>query len=162
MQNLNYQRKQERVFFGVNKQTKESIYLTLPEWQCDWYWALGWMGNRNCHYHLKNYAEKDRVFKEGDKYHLVRENRNMCMYDALLEDYELNPAIKERLWEFCDLILSAYALKKAAEVIGRGGYHYTETSAKNDIMDKEMVDNINNVKLPAIFKALETILLTQL
>lgn len=161
-ENKNYIRRQKAIFFGTLKGTKEKIFLTLPEWQCGWYWAFGWMGNRDCHYHLDGYQRKDHFFTLKDGSHkLITEKRNLCMHDALLTDYDLAPQIKENLWAFCDLVLSAYTLKKAAEVLGRGGSHMTSNPpAKDFVLDEEMTDKINNEKLPAIFKALEEILLS--
>jgi hypothetical protein len=161
---MKYTAATKQVFFGTNKETNERIYLTLPTWDCGWYWSFGYLGNRNCHYHLEAYQNKDRFFKleEGKGFVSLTEKRNLSMYDCLLADYDLNPVIKENLWDFCDLALSAYALKEAAEIVGRGGAHMSSNPpAKDQILDQEMAAKINNEKLPAIFQALEKILLTE-
>jgi len=131
-----------KIFFGINKETNERIYLDKPSWDCGWYWGFGYLGNKDCHYHLSSY-------KNG---------RNINMYDALITDYDLNAKIKENLWEFCELVESSYVLKETAEVLGRGGSHYT-TNVCSDIIKNEVeVKRINEVVLPKIFDALYKII----
>ncbi len=135
-------------FFGTLKTTKERIYLTSPSWDCGWYWGFGYLGNKDCHYHLSGYAN----------------GRNINMYDALLADYDLNPTLLgnantfgsyPRLWKFCELVKTAYTLKETAEVLGRGGSHYSENPRKDLIINTEEVERINKVVLPAIFEEIE-------
>ncbi len=45
-----------KVLFGVDNESKENIYISKPTWDCDSYWSFGYLGNRNCHYHLDGYA----------------------------------------------------------------------------------------------------------
>lgn len=131
----------QKHFFGTRKDTGEEIYLSAPSWDCDWYWGFGYLGNKYCHYHLSGYQN----------------GRNINMYDALLADYNLNPKIKANLWEFCELVLSAYTLKEAAEVLGRGGSHMTTNPCQDIIINKDEVKRINEIVLPAIFNKIEAI-----
>ena len=68
----------KNVFFGTRKCDNKTIYITKPSWECGWYWSFGYLGNSNEHYHLKGYSN----------------GRNISMYDALLNDYDLNENIK--------------------------------------------------------------------
>lgn len=129
------------VFFGTRKSDNAKIYLTSPSWDCSWYWSFGYLGNKNEHYHLESYAN----------------GRNINMYDALLSDYELNPLIEKDLWKFCELAKTAYTLKNTAEMLGRGGSHYTNNPCKDIIINKEEVIRINEVVLPAIFNEISQI-----
>lgn len=148
----------DKVFFGTNKETNERIYISKPSWDCDWYWGFGYLGNKNCHYHLDAYQSKDQCFKlEDGSYKVLTEKRNICMYDALLEDYNLNPKIKKNLWEFCELVLTAYTLKKTAETLGRGGSNMTTNPCADLIKNPEEVKRINEVVLPAVFNKLNEI-----
>ena len=126
-------------FIGTDKQTNENIYLSAPSWDCGWYWGFGYLGNRYCHYHLSNYAK----------------GRNIDMYNALKQDYNLAPTLLTNLWQFCELAQTAYALKEAAEVLGRGGSHYTNNPCQDIIINKDEVTRINEIVLPAIFEAIE-------
>lgn len=132
----------KQFYFGTDKETKERIYLFKPSFDCGWYWGFGYLGNRNCHYHLDSYSK----------------GRNIDMHSALTEDYDLNPLIKKNLWVFCELVQTAYWLKKAAEVLGRGGAHYTNNPCKSVIVNKKETDRINNIVLPAIFNELSNLI----
>ena len=156
----------EKVFFGDRKADNVRIYLSKPSFDCGWYWGFGYLGNSREHYHLHEYAEKDHHLKlEDGSFKLLTEARNMSMYDALLEDYKLNPDILgpidrltswkfnmyPRLYTFCELALTAYALKEAAEVLGRGGSHMTKNPCAVIIKNPEEVKRINEIVLPTIF-----------
>ena len=147
-----------KVFFGTNKETNERIYLDNPSWDCDWYWGFGYLGNKNCHYHLSSYQQKDLLFTLSDGCHqLITEKRNMHIVDCLKADYDLNPKILKNIWVFCELVLTAYALKESAEVIGRGGSHTTTNPCKDIIINKDEVARINEIALPAIFEQIANI-----
>lgn len=130
-----------KYFFGIRKADKVRIYLTAPSWDCGWYWGFGYLGNKYEHYHLSSYQQ-----------------RNINMYDALLADYDLAEGIKKNLWKFCELVTTAYTLKKTAEVLGRGGSHYTTNPVADIIKNGEEVERINKAVLPEIFAELEKIL----
>ena len=142
---MEYKRSRNKVFFGTRRSDNENVYLSLPTWDCEWYWSFGYLENSREHYHLDGYKEKDGML----------EHRNICMYDALIEDYDLNGQIKEKLWEFCELALTAYSLKQYAEVCGRGGPHMTTNPCSNTIINKNEAARINNEVLPEIFTYIE-------
>ncbi|HSH24240.1 MAG TPA: hypothetical protein VLA13_01685 [Massilibacterium sp.] len=149
----------EIVFFGVRKSDNARIYITKPSWDCGWYWGFGYLGNRNEHYHLEDYQKKDRSFSvNGGLLEVITEARNINMYDALREDYELSPSILSNLWEFCELVKTAYTLKETAEVLRRGGSHYTQNPCADTIKNQDEYNRINNVVLPEIFKRLQEII----
>jgi hypothetical protein len=144
----------EKIFFGINSDN-ERIYIYKPTWECKWYWSFGYLGNKNCHYHLEAYQSIERMFKLKDGGHaLLTEKRNKCMRDCLLEDYNLNPAIIDNLWVFCELALSIYSLKEAAEVIGRSGSHMTTNPCKNVITNKTETARLNERVIPELCQTL--------
>lgn len=128
----------EKVTLGIRKSDGRIIFISKPSWDCGWYWGFGYLGNRHEHYHLSGFAN----------------GRNINMYDALKADYSLSPKIEKNLWEFCELFTTAYALKQTAEVLGRGGSHYTTNPLADLIINKREVKRINEKLLPAIFNKL--------
>lgn len=132
----------EKEFFGVRKKDGAKIYISKPSWDCGWYWGFGYLGNKNEHYHLHGYQN----------------GRNINMYDALKQDYDLNPKIEADLWKFCELVLCAYALKETAEVLGRGGSHMSQNPCADLIKNPDEVKRINEIVLPAIFNEIQNIL----
>jgi len=131
----------KKVFFGTDKQG-ERIYLSKPSWDCGWYWGFGYLGTKDMHYHLSGYQK----------------GRNIDIHSALLEDYKLNPMIKKNLWVFCELVLTAYSLKKTAEVLGRGGSHITTNPLACIIKNEDEVKRINEVVLPKIFNKISELI----
>lgn len=129
---------EKRIFFGVDKESLENIYINKPTWDCEWYWSFGYLGNSNnkTHYHLDGYAKR----------------RNINIFDALNQDYHLNSVINDKLWLFCELSKTIYQLKESAEMFGRGGMHYTSNPYALDIKNEALVAQINNVLLPKILQ----------
>jgi len=137
-----------KTVFGRRKSDGVQVYITSPSWDCGWYWSFGYLGNKDEHYHLSGYAD----------------GRNINMYDALLADYDLNPKLLgevdkfgsySRLWTFCELAKTAYLLQETAEVLGRGGSHYSNNPLREVIKNTGEVERINKVVLPAIFAEIE-------
>ena len=147
-----------KFFFGTRKSDGVRVYLSKPTWDCGWYWSFGHLGNKDEHYHLSSYQTKEHVLKlVGGTVTVLREKRNKCLTDCLLEDYELNPCILGSIWKFCELALTAYSLKETAEVLGRGGSHMTTNPCRELIKNPEEVKRINEVVLPAVFSEIEKI-----
>lgn len=145
--------------FGTRKNDNVRIYLEEPSWDCGWYWGFGYLGNSQEHYHLSAYQEKQQAFKLKDgSLKVITEKRNMIMYDCLKEDYHLNPNIEKNLWKFCELVKTAYTLKETAEVLGRGGSHYTTNPVAITIKNEEEVKRINDKVLPAIFEQIKILI----
>ena len=144
----------DKVFFGTNKDTKERIYISKPTFDCDWYWSFGYLGNRNCHYHLDGYAKQDNfIAKDSDgKYHSLTVVRNICMHDALLADYELSDRIKANLWKFCELALTIYTLKEAAGIYHIGGSHQTTNPCKDLLKDDAKYKELVETTLPVLLQ----------
>ena len=125
----------------LGRHYNENIYLTAPSWDCGWYWGFGYLGNNNCHYHV------DGLMKDKN------------LYDGLKEHFGNSLIIREsHLWKFAELFKSFYTLKETAEVLERGGCHYTTNPCKDIITNKHEAERINKDVLPAIFDEIYNIL----
>lgn len=123
----------EKVYIGSDSDGARE-YLAEPSWDCDWYWGFGYLQNKNIHHHVDTL------------------NKNKNLYDALTEYYGDTLVLKEKdLWTFCELMSTFYALKETAEVLGRGGAHYTTNPCAEIITNKEEAKRINDVVMPALF-----------
>lgn len=118
--------------------------LSAPSWDCDWYWSMGYLGHRYIHFHLNS---------------LVKEH-NANLFDAIKKEFgeTLTITNDSDLWTFCELMMTAYSLKETAEVLGRGGTHYTTNPLAGLIKNKNEVERINNILLPAIFDQVNSLL----
>ena len=116
--------------FGKRKDG-ELVYIEAPSWDCDWYWSFGYMEiyNRtatdiNEHYHFSS------MFKEKNG------------FDNVHEEFAAIVLNEKELWEFLDLMATAYRLREAAEVYHTGGAHYTSSpihdSLKNPEFEKKL------------------------
>jgi hypothetical protein len=122
----------------------EKIYLSAPSWDCGWYWGFGYIGNKDCHYHIDGLSKKEKC----------------NMFDAFKKHFGKSLIVRDsQLWTLCELFQTFYTLKSTAELLGRGGAHYTTNPCKDVIMNKAETDRINNVVLPQIFEAIYKILI---
>jgi predicted CopG family antitoxin len=128
--------------FRMGKVGGDSIYLRAPAWDCGWYWGFGYLGNKDCHYHLDGL------------------DKNKNLFDAIKAHFgdSLTITDEKDLWSFCELIATFYSLKETAEVLGRGGSHYTNNPVSNIIKNEAEAKRINDIVLPSIFEALQAIL----
>ena len=143
----------DKILLGYNN--NEPIYLSPPSWDCGWYWGFGYLGNKNCHYHV-----------DGLKKHEVYNYEKKCfeyeftnLYDGFIKHFGKTLRVrKSDLWALCELFQTFYTLREAAEVLGRGGSRYTSNPAKDIIENKDEVKRINEIVLPQIFEEIYKIL----
>lgn len=144
----------EKTFLG--KSNGENIYLTAPSWDCGWYWGFGYLGNNRCHYHVSGLEkiESYNLQKEVWQYDFVN------LYDGFKKHFGDTFIVKNDsdIWKLAELFKTFYTLRECAEVLGRGGSHITTNACKDIIINKNEVDRINSIVLPAIFDEIYTIL----
>lgn len=126
----------------LGRNNNEPIYLSAPSWDCGWYWGFGYIGNKNCHYHVDG----------------MEKGKNL--YDAFKEHFGNTLMVRDSdLWTLAELFKTFYILKETAEVLGRGGAHLTTNPAKDVIINKDETNRINEVVLPQIFEEIYKILI---
>lgn len=144
----------EKTLLGMHD--NEKIYLSHPLWDCEWYWGFGYLGNENCHYHVDGLKkiETYNFEKQMWQYEFVN------LYDGFKKHFSDSFVVKKDadIWKLAELFCTFYTLKEAAEVLGRGGYHYTTNPCKDTIINKGEVERINNIVLPAVFDEIYKIL----
>lgn len=139
---------EKEIFLGRRNDDSALIYLSPPSWDCGWYWGFGYLGNKDEHYHLSSYQKNP----------CTGQWRNINMYDALIKDYCLAPSISSNLWEFCELALTIYSLRNAAEVLGRGGSHMTKNPCCDAIVNRDEVTRLNNVVIPQLLDTMYSLI----
>ena len=93
----------------------EAFYLEKHKWDCGWYWAMGYLGNVNNHFHFNSFLKDHKLASEL---------------------FETTNITDDEWWVIRDLFKQAYALKEAAEVYQYGG-HQTTRKGVTDILKSE-------------------------
>lgn len=127
----------------------EPIYLSAPSWDCGWYWGFGYLGNKNCHYHVDG-------LKKISKYNFeksVFEYEFVDLFDGFKEHFGETFILKSDndIWLLAELFETFYALRETAEVLGRGGSHLASNPLAELIKNTDEVKRINEVIFPALF-----------
>ncbi len=126
----------------IGKVDGEKIYLSAPSWDCGWYWGFGYLGNKNCHYHVSGLM-KDTNLHEGLKKHFG---------DSFIvkEDSDI--------WTISELFASFYTLREYADFLHTGGAHLTNNPCQKLIKNNKEYKRINDIVLPQIFEEIYKIL----
>jgi hypothetical protein len=112
----------EKIFLGKLKDG-EPCFITKHQWDCGWYWALGYVGNKNSHYHFSSFLEGN-IYKASD----------LFVTPKFTDD---------QWWIIRDLFVQAYALKAVAAVYRYGGHQTTLKGVTDVIQNQEKADAIN-------------------
>jgi hypothetical protein len=115
---------------------EKPIYLSPPSWDCDWYWGFGYLGNKNCHYHVKGMEDDCPIYEAWEKH---------FKDTFIVKD-------KSDIWTLSELFQTFYGLAQTAEILGRGGSHWSNNPCQEIIKNKDEVDRINQIVLPQIFE----------
>lgn len=100
----------------------ENIWLEHHEWACGWYWAFGYLGNRNLHFHFESLLQNSKCASE------LFQTTNISDNDW---------------WLLRDLFKQTYTLKAAAETYRYGG-HQTHREGVTDVLrDAAMAAKLN-------------------
>jgi len=160
IQNKNHQFK---VYLGRTKGScPESVFLTGFQWDCDWYWSGGYIGNRNFHTHFDGCFLDVPDYRGHSLGNFTPQNlSNGCAVwenlDKFLDDAQFTD---KDWWRIKDLYKQFYSLKDAAETFQYGGRCTCDGRNPAEI-NKEMADKINEhieqVLIPEIKKALNVV-----
>lgn len=144
----------KRIKLGVVD--NENIYLSPPKWDCGWYWGFGYLGNANCHYHIDGLTKisKYNFEKQTLQYEFVD------LHEGLIRHFGDSFIIKKDkdIWTLAELFKTFYYLRETAEVLGRGGAHYTTNPLSDIIKNPNEVKRINEEILPLLFDKIYEIL----
>lgn len=114
---------------GTSIADGEVVYLEKHRWDCGWYWAFGYLGNRNCHFHF-------------DSLLYIKDGNGGVKYEAS-DLFSETPITDKDWWELRDLFVQAYALRKAAEVYRYGGHQTSRPGVADLIRSEEMEARLN-------------------
>lgn len=132
------------------------IFLSAPSWDCGWYWGFGYLGNKDCHYHVEGLTKIEKYNHEAKAF----THESVSLYDGFKRHFGESFILKDdnKIWTLAELFATFYCLKETAEVLGRGGSHYTTNPIAEIIKNTDEVKRINEVVLPQLFDAIYDVL----
>ena len=144
----------KKVLLGKND--GQNIYLSPPSWDCNWYWGFGYLGNKDCHYHVDG-LKKIETYNFDAK---AWTHESVNLYNGLKRHFGDSFIVKEDkdIFTLAELFSTFYSLRETAEMLGRGGSHYTTNPCKDIIINKDETDRINNIVLPTVFDEIYKVL----
>lgn len=143
-----------KLLLGVDKDGHQ-YWLEKGSWDCGWYWSFG-----HIHYG-SSFGHFDSLFGKDEK------GRPCNVYDGFKARITESPLYlagemeidHKLLWQFCDLAKTIYCLKETAEVLGRGGSHYSGNPLCKDLVkDDKYVERLNKKVLPKLIRTAENLL----
>lgn len=124
----------------------KKYYLAHPSWDCDWYWGFGYIttfSNNNCpekSMDLDSWSHFDNMFLNKNKY-------GGDVFKEFFKEYTIK---ESQVYDLIDYMTSFYALREAAEILGRGYSNITERAKSSLLIDKDEVAKINDVMIPEL------------
>ena len=103
----------------------ELIYLYKHSWDCNWYWGMGYIGNKDLHTHFKSTFLKDRG-----------------TYD-IKDIFSSTKLTQNNWWNILEMFETAYALREVAELYHRGGSHISNNLCREKLKDEELAARLN-------------------
>lgn len=132
-------------YLGKDSEGKK-YYMPHPSWDCGWYWGFGYImtfTNNNCpekSVDLDSWSHFDTMFLNKNEY-------GGDVFKKFFKEYSIE---EDQVYELIDYMLSFYALRETAAILGRGGSHITERAKSELLVDKDEVAKINDVMIPEL------------
>lgn len=148
---------------------KDGILYWIEEasWNCGWYWVFGYVETYTnnakpqisrdiqSHQHFDGFIGKQesynlekRCWQLSSNYVHHLNDEHSVFAETVLTDNES--------WQLSELMKRFYILKETAELFGRGGAYISE--ADENLKRPEIVKEINEVILPALFEEVYSLL----
>lgn len=129
-------------------------WLREPQWDCDWYWSIGYIRtytnnwNPLCAHDINSHEHFDSKFF----------NQNKDVHAAFLEYFDDITLSDKEVWTFVEIMKSLYTCKDFANMCHLGGSRITTNPCADTLKDIDMYRQITQVKMPKLFKELDSLL----
>ena len=124
------------------------LYLIEPSWDCDWYWGIGY-------YKIANHTNSMQSHFDILFFNDAHENA----YDKFLRIMSATVLKNEsEVFTFMELMQSMYTARKYADMLHRGGSHFTTNPCKELIQNHEEYNRINKVVIPSIWAKIKELI----
>lgn len=145
------------VKIGDSTEFEGGVYIERPSWDCGWYWGFGYLERWN-------YRKNDIDFHThiDSEFSKLPDGQSCNWFDgmkALFDQGDVFESDKDR-WKFVEIVKTIYSLKETAEVLGRGGVHYSTNPCEDLIKNHDEVRHINCKVIPALIDEMYKLLKT--
>lgn len=140
--------------FGKNVyllgEDSDGVYYWLEEgsWDCDWYWGFGYVET----YTNNKYPDLANDIDSHQHFDIMFFNQKQNAYDVFKDFFANSVLSDDELWKLVELMKSFYIAREYADMLHRGGAHYTGNPAKNTIQNTDEYNRINKIVIPAIMQ----------
>ena len=138
--------------FLLGTKDGESYWLEQASFDCDWYWAIGYVesyrGMGSSGKSWREHSHFDSMFLENNEY-----------VDGWKKFFEETPLTDDEIWQILELMKSAYTCRKYSHMMRRGGSGITSKVKVDLIKNDAEYGRLNNTVIPAIMNELYKILL---
>ena len=118
----------EKIYLGVHRKYG-CTYLSKHTWDCEWYWSLGYVGNKECHWHIDSIIIHPNVGYSPNWVDIY------CHFSSTW-------LTQKQWWILRDLFITAYSFKSTAECYLYGG-HNIKDAAPYRVVNPEMAAKVN-------------------
>lgn len=118
----------EKIYLGKTREYGESVWLEKHKFDCGWYWAFGYIGNRNLHMHISSLIKHPSNYEPD--------------WTNVSHQFKSTWLTQKQWWILRDLFLTCYTLKEAAAVYRHGSYNTSDALPLTPI-NRDMENKIN-------------------
>lgn len=144
--------KETKVVFGkkhylLGVKDGYKVWLERANWDCDWYWGLGYVETFNKRYSdINEHRHFDGLFLK----------RNI--FDSFVDYFDSVTLTREEIWKLLELMSSAYKCREYSDMLHTHGAHITTNLCKDLIANDDEYKRINDVVIPSIMKEVYNLL----
>ena len=136
---------------GTRKEDNKKIWLQEGNFDCDWYWGVGYIEVFNHNYtDISEHTHFDSLFLK----------RNI--FDSFKDYFKDTTLSDNEIWQLLELMQTIYTLREMSDTIHRRGSHITTADIENHIFNENiylnMYDKISNDTIPTLLNTVYELL----
>jgi len=119
-----------KVYLGMEEETKSKLYLEKHSWDCNWYWGFGYLDSSFMHFHF------DSVMPN-------KSNNEFLTFNIFEKPVRIKLKKGFNGWLLMELFEQAYILRHAADMYSIGSAGITEARDKGVSKDMVLAHQLN-------------------
>ena len=133
---------------GKRKEDNKNVWLQNANFDCSWYWGVGY---------IEIFNNKNEIIEHTHFDALFFNNKKSC-YD-LFKDYFMETTLEDKeIWQLLEIMETIYTMRKYSDMLYRGGSYITENVEKDIIKNDTEYKRINDVLIPKLLEDIYALL----